>query len=283
MYEYQDEVGAIWDLPGKAMKSVAKLGKKAFRNPLGTVANLAPAVALGVTGGGLALLASKGAAEAARAAGVPKVATTAMDPSGAITHSVAHGAQSGFDKGGFMGALRGGAGGFAKGAHEVAKNPIIKATAAGLTFVMPPVGIALTGGLAATEQLAKRADTALAAADKLNEQVAKRADTALAAADKLTSAFHHGSAPVKKAIANIFARTAAAAKAGDTDAKRGLVVLAAAKAKLNALAKQTFYVSPNGKITKGAFHLLPAGQTGLVGYYVRADGLVQRGAFKRVA
>lgn len=272
---YQDDVvgsllGDAFRSVKKGVKSVGKSVTSPFRNPgrtLGTVANLAPAVALGVASGGLgagaaAMLAHKGGVEVLRHAGAPKIATTALDPSGAITHAVASGAYTGAQQGGIPGALHGTLKGFAQGTHEVASNPLLKATAAGLTFVMPPAGAALTGGMLATEQISKRASSALNAADKLN------------------AAFRHGAPPVKKAVAGVFARTAAAAKAGDSDAKRALVVLSASKKALDA--KKTFYVAPNGRITEGVFELLGPNMAGMLGYYVRADGHVQRGAFRRV-
>lgn len=269
---YADQIeGILGDAFKTVTRPVGKAIKKITRSPakaLGSVANIAPAVALGVASGGLggaafAALGKKGAAEAARHAGVPKVATTAFDPSGAVTHAVAAGAHAGYQQGGIPGALRGAASGFGRGAHEVSSNPLLKATAAGLTFVLPPVGGALTAGMVATEQISKRANEAVAAADKLN------------------SAFKHGSAPVKKAVAGVFARTAAAAKAGDADAKRALVVLGASKRALDA--KKSFFVAPNGRITQGVFETPPKNHAGILGYFVRADGIVQRGLFRRVS
>jgi hypothetical protein len=259
-----DDYGVGFSIPNplkaakKAAGGIVRSAKRAVSDPLhaaGTVANLAPGVALAASGGGLGLLLHKGTAEAARRAGAPSVLTAAYDPSGHITHGVAAGARAGVKSGGagglFMGALKGGI----RSGKEVAKNPLIKATAAGATFVMPPVGAALSGGLMTL-------------------------DKGLGAADKLVGAYEHGAAPVKAAIAGVFARTAAAAKAGDSDAKRALLVLSAAKKKLEAMRSHTYFVTTSGSITRGKFTKLPSGQKGSVGFYVRADGHIERGVFR---
>jgi hypothetical protein len=255
--------------PVKHIKKAAKSVGKAISNPgkaltssLGTVANVAPAVALAASGGGLGLLALKGGAEVARGAGAPKVVTTFADPSGPITHGVAKGTTSGLKSGGLLGALRGGLAGGIKGGKEVTSNPLIRATAAGLTFVIPPAGVALSGGLVAL-------DKGLAAADK-----------GMKVADKLVGAYEHGSAPVKKAVAQVYAKTAAAAKAGDAGAKVALLALSAAKTKLEAMRSHTYFISPSGQISRGKYTKTAAGVGARVGFYVRADGHVERGTFK---
>lgn len=245
--------------PVKHAKKLGRSIKKAVSNPvrtLGTVANVAPGVALAASGGGLGLLALKGGTELAAQAGAPKLLTTAADPSGAIVRAAARGGQAGLTKGGAAGLLKGGLSGAVKGTRDVTSNPLIRATAAGLTFVMPPAGAALSGGLAAL-------------------------DKGATVADKLVGAMEYGSAPVKKAVANVYAKTTALAKTGSADAKRALLVLSAAKTKLEAMRSHTYFVATNGQISRGKFAKVATGTAGArAGFYVRADGHVERGAFK---
>jgi hypothetical protein len=234
------------------VRSVKRFGKDPLRGA-GTVANLAPGAALALSGGGLGLLAKKGATELARRGGAPEVLTTFADPSGHITHGVAAGARAGMKKKGLAGLFGGALKGGVKSGHDVSKNPLIRATAAGLTFVMPPAGIALSGGLAGL-------------------------DKGLAVADKLVGAYEHGDATVKKTVASLYARTAALAKTGDVGAKAALVALAGAKKKLEAMRAYTYFVATNGRITRGKFSKVSSG--GQVGFYVRADGHIERGMFR---
>lgn len=245
--------------PIKHAKKLVRGVGRAFKDPvrsLGTVANIAPGVALAASGGGLGLLAMKGGAEAAANAGAPKVLTTFADPSGALVRATSRGASSGLKKGGAAGLFRGALSGSVKGAKDITSNPLIRATAAGLTFVVPPAGVALSGGLAALDKGAN-------------------------VAGKLVSAMEHGDAAVKAAVAGALERTAELAKLGDLDAKRALLVLSAAKTKLVAMRSHTYFVSPSGQISRGKFAKVASGTAGArVGFYVRADGHVERGAFK---
>lgn len=243
-----DPFGAVAKAAGGVLRSVkrtVKDPKKAALKHAGTVANVAPAVALAASGGGAGLLIKKGALELARKKGAPSVLTSFADPSGHVLHGAAKGARAG----GLKGALKG----TIASTREVTRNPLVKATAAGLAFVVPPAGVALSGGIAALEK-------------------------GTGVADKLVAAYEHGSAPVKKAVAGIYAKTTALAKAGDADAKRALVVLSAAKKKLEVMRGHTYLVAPNGRITRGKFSKVASG--GTVGFYVRADGHIERGMFR---
>ena len=247
----------------KALAGTKRSVKRTVKNPgkaIGTAINLAPGVAAALAGGGAGLLLHKGGAELMRRAGAPKVLSVAADPSGHITHGVSAGASAGYKKGGLKGLARGGVKGAVSSGRDVTSNPIIKATAAGLTFVIPPAGIALSGGLMALDK-------------GLNTL-----DTGLRTADKLVGAYAHGSPPVKKAVAAVFTRTAKAAKAGDPDAKRALLALSAANKKFAAAKSFTYLVTPAGKITRGKFAKSSGG--GTLGFYVRADGHIERGSFK---
>jgi len=212
--------------------------------------------------------------------------------------------------------------------HDIAHNPFVKAVAGGLTFVIPPAGLALSAGLIAADKGTEAIDNArhhaaaalaslphargashppvpvthpLATAHAalpaavppkppmttrvvVREEPAQPGihavgDTGVAIAERMVSAHMHGDAKVKAAVAGIFKRTAELAKTGDADAKRALVVLAAAKKKLSALQHFTYHVDGKGRVTRGSFKRLPKGQRGLDGYYVRADGHVEHGTF----
>jgi len=256
-------------------------------HPLST---LSTAGALVFSGGTAAL-----AGEVLRAGKAPKVLTTFIDPAGAVRHAAASGAER---RGNVLEKLRGAGEGTVKGVRDVTGNPLIKATAAGLTFIIPPAGAALTAGMAALNRGAAAADTALQASHgnlkpalgqlqhlapnlPVPSGIHALGNTGVAVAEKLVAAHLHGTPQVKALVGNLFKRTTALAKQGDADAKRALVVLAAAKTKLDTLQHFTYHVDTGGRVTRGAFKLLPAGQRGQVGYYVRADGHVQRGSFAR--
>jgi hypothetical protein len=251
-----------------------------------------------------------------RAAKGPKVLTTFIDPAGTIRHGIASGSEQ---RGNILEKGRGALTGGVKGVREVTANPLIKATAAGLTFIIPPAGAALTGAMAALNKGAAMADVALAASHgnlkpALAQGVKQLApglpvpvgvqsalanlqhlaphlpvlpgihavgNSGVAVAEKLVAAHLHGTPQVKAIVANMWKKTTTLAKAGNPDAKRALVVLAAAKKKLDTLQHYTYHVDAKGRVTRGAFKLLPTGQKGQAGYYVRADGHVQRGNFAR--
>jgi hypothetical protein len=248
---YEDEVGFNpFKAVGKAAAGTVRSVKRVVKKPGKALGSLAKGVLSGPAG-------------ILRSVGVPPVITTAIDPAGTIMGAAAKGAEAGLKKGGFSGFLKGAGKGALKGGKAVTSNPIIRGTAAGLTFVMPPAGLALSGGLLALDKGIAATQTAV-----------KGIETA----EKLVSAFEHGTPEVKKVVGNIYARTANLAKAGDVDAKRALVVLASSKAKLDAMKAHTYFVTPAGRITRGKFSKVSSG--GSVGFYVRADGRVERGMFR---
>ena len=250
----------------RAAAGTVRSVRRAVKAPGKTAASLAnvlPSVALAASGGGVAALAMKAGSEVARKAGAPKVLTTFADPSGTVLHGAGKGFDAGLKKGAVLDALRGGLAGGIKGGKEVTSNPLIKATAAGLTFVIPPAGLALTGGIAAL-------DKGLAAADK-----------GMKVADRLVGAFEHGNSQVKAAVGAVYAKTAALAKQGDAGAKVALLALSASKKKLEAMRTHTYLISPAGQISRGKYTKTTTAAAGAkVGFYVRADGHIERGAFK---
>lgn len=279
----------------KAGRAVKSLGH-AVTHPAQTMKDFVhhPVSTLATTGalvfGGTAALAG----EVLRAGKGPKVLTTFIDPAGAIRHAAASGAEQ---RGNVLEKLRGAGEGTVKGVRDVTGNPLIKATAAGLTFIIPPAGAALTAGMAALNRGAAAADAAFQASHgKLGPALAQvqhlapglpvppgihSVTGAVGVAEKLVAAHMHGTPQVKALVGNLFKKTATLAKTGDADAKRALVVLATAKKKLDTLRHYTYHVDTRGKVTRGAFKLLPAGHKGSAGYYVRADGHVQKGQFAR--
>ena len=279
----------------KAGRAVKSLGH-AVTHPADTMRDFVrhPVSTLATTGaivfGGTAALAG----EVLRAGKGPKVLTTFIDPAGAIRHAAASGAEQ---RGNVLEKLRGAGEGTVKGVRDVTGNPLIKATAAGLTFIIPPAGAALTAGMAALNRGAAAADAAFQASHgNLKPALAQvqhlapnlpvppgihNVAGAVGVAEKLVAAHMHGTPQVKQLVGNLFKKTAALAKTGDADAKRALLVLITAKQKLNTLQHFTYHVDTKGKVTRGAFKLLPTGQRGSAGYYVRADGHVQRGNFAR--
>ena len=203
--------------------------------------------------------------------------------------------------------------------HDIAHSPFVKAIGAGLTFVIPPAGAAVTAALVAVDKGTQAIDDARHKAAAISRAVQHSAapphpnapppavphpaapvavaskvvvrtepmhpgihavgNGGVAIAERLVAAHAYGDAKVRAAVAGVYKRTTAAAKAGDADAKRALVVLAAAKKKLDALRHYTYHVDTKGKVTRGAFKALPAGHKGMRGYFVRADGHVQSGTF----
>lgn len=106
-----------------------------------------------------------------------------------------------------------------KTARNIATNPMVRVGAAGAAFVFPPVGVPLAAGVEM--------------------------------ANALASATRSVDAKKRQAAAKTVLRTAAAARKGDADAKRGLRLLAQAK-KMRKLKKGevrlSFIIGPSGRI-----------------------------------
>lgn len=106
-------------------------------------------------------------------------------------------------------------------AQTIAKNPLVRVGAAGAAFVFPPVGVPLTAAVEAANLIARNAGSV--------------------------------NPVVRRAAAKTVIRTAAAARAGDTDAARGLKLLASAS-RTRASAKGNrrigFIITPAGRILR---------------------------------
>lgn len=102
---------------------------------------------------------------------------------------------------------------------KLAKSPLVKVTAGAAAFVFPPVGVPLAAGVAAANVIAANV---------------------------------HSLDPRKrKAAKKVVIHTAAVAKKGDADARRGLKLLAAARKASKAKNRRVvFEVTRNGRILK---------------------------------
>jgi hypothetical protein len=217
----------------------------------GGVGNVAAAVVTGPQGQ-LASLAT--------AAGLPKDVAVLISPQAAVYRAMFKGASKGVQesKGNIaqraLGGAQGAGRGALKGSADVVRSPLIKKVATGIGFVFPPVAAVVPAMVAADKMLVKL----------------------------------EGNDLVQKALAMKSVKaTATAARAGDADAKRGLALLAVAKAAKKAPpAKQAikgqqtmgYLVTVAGKALRGRFKADPKGFPGIVAI---PGGKTVRGTWSR--
>lgn len=167
----------------------------------------------------------------------------------------------------------------------IVKSPISKVVAGGLTFIVPPAGLAASAALVAGGKVVDAIDGAktVAAAAKQAAKLGKKVNPA--AAKKLLAQATFA----KKLVAH----TAKAAKMGDKDAQRGLAVLAAArkaksqtkkvpamrtpaiKMKANGLPSKAVYVVQRG----GRIKKWRKGMGKVTGFKITPGGKAQKGTF----